>query len=107
MTKIKVFHGTRSIDAPRLCDSCESGLISRGAAESEENVFCLLMERRVTARVTECSRYVDRTHPPLWALKELAWVLHADSKRKKIGFLSVKDWRRLHDDEELIPGHVE
>ena len=107
MTKIKVFHGTRSVDAPRLCDSCESGLISRGAADSEEFVFCMRMNRRVSARVTECNQYVDRTQPPLWALKELAWVLQVDSKRQKIGFLSARKWRRLNEDEELVPGHVE
>jgi hypothetical protein len=89
MTKIKVFQGTHSVDAPRLCDSCEHGLISRGAAESEELVFCLRMERRVAARVTECNQFVDRTRPPLSALKKLAWVLQTDSKRKKIGFLSA------------------
>lgn len=106
MTKIKVFHGTRSIDAPRLCDSCENGLITRGAAESEEFVFCMRMKSRVTSRVTECNQYVDRAEPPLWALKEIAWVLQVDSKRQKIGFLRAGEWQRLNEDEELIPGHI-
>jgi hypothetical protein len=107
MTKIKIFQGTRSIDAPRLCDSCTNGLITRGPADSEEQVFCMLMEKRVTTRVAECNRYVDRTQPPLWALKEIAWVLHADSKRQKLGFLTTKAWRELHEDENLIRGHIE
>ncbi|HYL34293.1 MAG TPA: hypothetical protein VEV17_00110 [Bryobacteraceae bacterium] len=106
MATIKVFQGTRSVDAPRLCDSCDSGLIMRGAADSEEQVFCLRMRKHVTTRVTECNQYVDRTQPPLWALKEQAWVLHVDAKRQKIGFLTSKAWRQLHEDEDLIPGNI-
>ncbi len=107
MAKIKVFHGTRSVDAPRLCDSCESGLIMRGAADSDERVFCMRMEKPVSMRITECNQYVDRTQPPLWALKQIAWVLHVDSKRQKIGFLTAKAWREEHEDEDLIPGQAE
>ena len=45
MTQIKVFQGTRSADAPRLCDSCSNGVVLRGPAESEERVYCWLMEK--------------------------------------------------------------
>ena len=107
MAKIKVFQGTRSSDAPRLCDSCESGLTMRGAADSEEQVFCMRMNKQVATRVTECNQYADRTQPPLWALKQIAWVLNVDSKRQKIGFLTSQAWRELHEDEDLIPGYVE
>jgi hypothetical protein len=107
MATIKVFQGTRSIDAPRLCDSCESGLIMRGAASSEEHVFCLCMKQTVRTRVTECNQFVDRTQPKLWALREIAWVLHVDAKRRKIGFLTAKAWQELHEDEDLIPGNIE
>ena len=106
MAKIKVFQGTRSIDAPRLCDSCERGLITRGAADSEERVFCMRMKQMVTTRVTECNQYVDRAQPPLWALKEIAWVLHVDSKRQSIGFLSAKEWRTQNEDADVLPGYL-
>src|SRR5215467_380576 len=96
MTKIKVFQGTRSIDAPRLCDSCSHGVVLRGPADSQEQIYCSRVEKRIDMCVTECNRYSDRTHPPLWAMKEIAWVLHSDSKRKKIGFLSAKEWHRLN-----------
>ena len=107
MTQIKVFQGTRSVDAARLCDSCSNGVVMRGPAESEERVYCMLMERKLEMRVTECNRYVDRAQPSLWAMKEIAWVLQADSKRQKIGFISAKEWRKLNDDEELVPGKFE
>jgi hypothetical protein len=43
----------------------------------------------------------------LWALREIAWVLHVDAKRRKIGFLTAKAWQELHEDEDLIPGNIE
>jgi hypothetical protein len=107
MTMIKVFHGTRSADAPRLCDSCSNGIVLRGPAESEEYVHCLEMQKPVRMMVTECNRYVDRNHPPLWAMKEIAWVLQSDSRRQKIGFISAKEWRKGNHDEELVPGYFE
>ena len=106
MSSIKVFHGTRSVDAPRLCDSCENGLITRGAADSEERVFCLRMKQRLTMRVTECNQFEDRGQPQLWALKEIAWILHVDSKRKPIGFLPAREWLEQNDDEDVLPGYL-
>ena len=104
MNKFKVFHGTRSADARRLCDSCNQGVVLRGPADSEEIVYCSLLEKQIPMRVTECSRYTDRAHEPLWALQEIAWVLHIDSKRQKIGFMSAKEWQRQNESENLVPG---
>jgi len=106
-TRLKVLSGTRSAHAPRLCDTCRSGVVRRGAAESNEEIYCTLIERKVTMRVIECSRYVDRSRPSLWDMREIAWVLQTDSKRQKIGFLRAKEWERKHEDEELLPSHLE
>ena len=103
MTKIKVFQGTRSVDAPRLCDSCSNGVVMRGPAESEERVHCSVMDKPIQMRVTECNRYVDRSQPSLWAMKEIAWVLQSDSKRQQIGFVTAREWRKLNEDENLVP----
>ena len=103
MTQIKVFQGTRSVDSPRLCDSCSNGVVMRGPADSEEYIHCSLMEKPIKMRVTECNRYVDRSKPSLWAMKEIAWVLQSDSKRQKIGFVTAKEWRKLNEDENLVP----
>ena len=91
------------MDAPRLCDSCASGVVMRGPAESEELVYCSLLEKPVPMRVTDCNRYLDRSQPALWAMKEIAWVLESDSKRQKIGFITAKEWRKLNRDEDLVP----
>ena len=55
MTKIKVFQGTRSVDAPRLCDSCSNGIVMRGPADSEEFVYCSLNGEPVQMRVTDAT----------------------------------------------------
>ena len=107
MTQIKVFQGTRSVDASRLCDSCSNGVVMRGPAESEERVYCMLMERKLEMRVTECNRYIDRTQPSLWAMKEIAWVLQSDSKRQKIGFVTAQEWRKRNEHEDLVPAEFE
>src|SRR4051794_35449753 len=105
-TRLKVLDGTRSSQAPRLCDTCHSGLVRRGAAASDEHVYCTIMERGVRTRVVECNRYTDRSSPSLWDLQQIAWVLRTDSKRQKLGFVHSKDWARLHGDEEILPSHL-
>ena len=106
-TRLKVLSGTRSSHAPRLCDSCQSGVVRRGASESDEEVYCTITKRKTTMRVIECSRYVNCSQPSLWDMRQIAWVLQTDSKRQKIGFLRAKEWERKHEDEELLPTHLE
>lgn len=95
-TKLKIMNGTRTSSTPRLCDTCQSGLVRKGAAESDERIYCLIMERNLETRVVECSRYVDRAQPSLWEMKQIAWVLNTDSKREAIGFIRAKEWERKH-----------
>lgn len=106
-TGLKVLNGTRSLDAPRLCDSCSAGIIQRGARESDERVYCTRIRRSVQIRVVECSEYENKSHPPLWAMKEIAWVLQMDSRRERIGFIKAKEWERKHEDEDVLPGHLD
>ncbi|MBL8228016.1 MAG: hypothetical protein JNL98_06050 [Bryobacterales bacterium] len=101
--QIKVVKGTRSISAPRLCDSCGNSVVMRGPADGQEQVFCSEIRGHVTMRVTECSRYEDRGKPSLWDMRSIAWVLDTDSKRQRIGFLPASEWEEKHPDEEMIP----
>jgi hypothetical protein len=106
-THLKILRGTRSADAPRLCDTCQSGLVRRGAADSDEQIFCTIVEDEVRTRVVECNRYVDRSQPSLWDLRQIAWVLRTDTKRQKLGFLPAREWEKVHSDEDLLPPHLE
>ena len=106
-TRLKVLDGTRSLHAPRLCDTCRHGVVRRGARESDETVFCTLTERALTTRVVDCNRYIDRTAPSLWDMRQIAWVLQTDSRRERIGFIRAKAWEAKHEDEELLPTHLD
>ena len=106
-TRLKVLNGTRSALAPRLCDTCQSGVVRRGAAESDEHVYCTFIRREVRTRIVECNVYTDRSQPSLWDLRQIAWVLDVDAKRQRMGFLRSLEWERDHEDEELIPSWLE
>lgn len=93
----------RSGGQPRLCDSCWSGVVLRGASESEERIYCRNIERDIRMRVVECSEYSARGEPSLYDLRKIAWVIDADSSRDRIGFLRAADWSRRNPDEELFP----
>ena len=102
-TRLKVLGGTRSADAPRLCDTCQSGVVRKGAPESDEDVYCTITAQRLARAVVECNRYVDRTQPSLWDMRQIAWVLDTDSKRGRIGFLRTQEWEAKHENEDLLP----
>jgi hypothetical protein len=102
-TKLRILKGTRSSSAARLCDSCQSGLVRKGAAESDEQVYCMFVEHDIETWVVECNRYVDRKLPSLREMRQAAWVLRTDSKHQAIGFVRAHDWERKHPDEELLP----
>ncbi len=106
-TRLKILDGTRSAHAPRLCDTCQNGVVRRGAADSDEHIYCTFIRHEVETHVVECNRYEDRAQPPLWALKQIAWVLRTDSKRQPIGFMRATDWEREHKDEELLPPYLD
>jgi hypothetical protein len=103
---MKVLNRTRSALAPRLCDTCQSGVVQRGAADSDEHIYCKFIRREVRTRVIECNVYSDRSQPSLWDLPEIAWVLDIDSRRQRIGFVRANEWERQHENEELIPSHL-
>ena len=41
----------------RLCDSCSESVITRGARNGEELVYCNAMKRDVFIHVVECNRF--------------------------------------------------
>jgi hypothetical protein len=106
-TRLKVLGGTRSLAAPRLCDTCQSGVVTRGAPDSDEEIFCTITERRLQRSVVECNRYVDRNQPSLWDMRQIAWVLDTDPRRQRIGFVRSKEWETKHADEDLLPSQFD
>jgi len=106
-TRLKVLGGTRSLGAPRLCDTCQSGVVRRGAPDSDEEIFCTITQHRLARAVVECNRYVNRNLPSLWDMRQIAWVLDSDSRRERIGFIRSAEWEVLHGDEDLLPSQFD
>ena len=88
--RLKIINGTRS-DRRRLCDTCSFGLVTRGAADSEEHVYCSWMSRTVTICVTDCNRFRSSVDPDLEEMKAIAVMLRSDMKRLNVGFGKSKE----------------
>jgi hypothetical protein len=82
-------------------------VVTRGAPDSDEEIFCTITERRLARAVVECNRYVDRNQPSLWDMRQIAWVLDTDSRRQRIGFIRAREWEAKHADEDLLPAKVD
>jgi len=78
-------------------------VVTRGAPDSDEDIFCTVTERRLARAVVECNRYVDRNQPSLWDMRQIAWVLDTDPKRQRMGFIRANEWETKHEDEDLLP----
>lgn len=99
---LKVREGTRS-DGKRLCDSCSASTIVKGAAESQEFVYCRQLpdDGLVPVRVVECSKYEDKAAPSLYNMEQIAWVLVTNKSGMSIGFVSPDKWSKEKRGEKL------
>lgn len=91
--KIRVMGGTARHDEPSLCLTCQSAKIVQGPSADDEIIRCVQIEARITFKVTSCSEYLHRTHPSLWHMEDIAWILRTDPKRKQIGFVRARELR--------------
>lgn len=92
--RLKIEGGTAVHGAPSLCTTCRHATIVRGAALRDEIIECRLLssdDSRIPFIVTFCNGYVDRTHPSIRDMEEIAWVLRSDTKQNQIGFVRASD----------------
>lgn len=89
--KLTIHGGTAREGDPALCLSCRFATVVRGVSANHEIVRCTRIDQRVTFRVTSCSEYVDRAHPSLYHMEDIAWVLRTDAKRNRIGFVRSRE----------------
>lgn len=89
--KIKIQGGTAREDEPALCLSCRHAKVVQGASSRHTIVECRELATPVTFKVTSCSQYLDRQHPSLWHMEDIAWVLRTDPKRRQVGFVRGRD----------------
>jgi len=105
--RVKIRGGTVRHDQSSLCLSCRYGTVIKGPALRHEIVECGQLSsdhNRITFPVVSCTHYVERTHPTLREMEEIAWVLRSDPRKKQIGFveaskLKPKDRYVLVDDD--------
>ena len=87
---IKIYGGTRQLEARNLCETCRCSRIVRGRRNDEEVVFCTAMAMeavRIDFKVTSCTDYVDARMPQYHELLEKAWVLTPRTRRRPAGFV--------------------
>jgi hypothetical protein len=95
------------MESPRLCDTCQYGVVRRGAPESDEHIYCTYTKQHLARSVIECNRYENRNAVSLWDMRQIAWVLDTDSKRQRIGFIRASEWEVKNPDEDLLPSQYE
>lgn len=93
---IKIQGGTAQDGQSSLCHTCRHATVVKGARLRDEIVECGILGQggvRITFPVTFCNSYVDRQHPRIHEMEEIAWVLRTDAKRKQIGLVRASDLR--------------
>jgi hypothetical protein len=88
---IKIQGGTVQNGQSSLCHSCRKATVVKGARLRDEIIECAALECRITFAVTSCTDYVNRQHPGLYEMEDIAWILRTDAKRSRIGFVRAKD----------------
>lgn len=101
---LKIHGGTRADGEHPLCNTCKSSTVMRGAAESQESIYCHSMGEFLKNRVVQCSSYKCQSDVALSDMRDSAWILSTDKAKGKIGFQPAKEWKETHKREELIPG---
>ena len=89
--KIKIHGGTANGSNGPLCHTCRNATVVLGTSARHEIIECSVLEARITFPVTFCNRYVHRSHPTLWEMEDIAWILRTDARRAQIGFVRSKD----------------
>ena len=82
----------------------------RGEGQREHIICNALYEQpfEVPLRVTTCNRYDDKRtdRPSLSTMKDMAFILTEDTPLKSIGFVSPKEWRKKHKDDDVLPPDI-
>ncbi len=101
--KIKIHGGTAREGESSLCLSCRYASVVSGTSARHTLIRCSRVESPICFKVTSCTEYMNRQHPSLYHMEDIAWILRTDTKRKQVGFVRSKDLKvreRLFVDEE-------
>lgn len=91
--RLKIRGGTVQHGQPSLCTTCKYATVVKGQSLRDEIVECGRLTSTnslIRFPVSSCSGYVDRNHPSLYEMEDIAWVLRTDPRRKQIGFVQAR-----------------
>jgi len=94
--RFRIHGGTARTGDPPLCTTCRHATVVKGGGLDEEIVECDRLSygrNRVRFGVTSCTEHINRTHPTVREMEEIAWVLRSDPKRNEIGFVKASELR--------------
>ena len=91
----------------RLCDTCEQSVIMQGEGQ-EEQVFCTGVGYEAPIEINKiivrCSAYKKKeSGPSLRAMEGMAMIITESGPLRNVGFMTAKEWRKRHADDELVP----
>jgi hypothetical protein len=92
--RLRIEGGTARHDQSSLCLSCRHATVVKGVRLREEIVECRRLaepHNRITFPVAFCNGYINRGHPSISEMEEIAWVLRSDPKRNQVGFVKASD----------------
>lgn len=92
---VKVHNGTMHSEV-HLCSTCRWAFHARSSESGMEIVGCQAMGRPIQIRekIGRCTHYLDRNHPTLDAMLDIAWSLMTDKGGRSLGFLSPEELRK-------------
>ena len=85
--RLKIRGGTVEHGQPSLCLTCRYATIVKGQRLRDEIVECSRLGERIRFSVSSCNGYIDRTHPTIREMEDVAWVLRSDTRQNTIGFV--------------------
>src|SRR5437870_1597585 len=72
--RLKTRGGTVEHGQPSLCLTCRSATMVKGPRLRDEIVECSRLGGRVTFPVSSCSGYINRNHPTIREMEDIAWI---------------------------------
>jgi hypothetical protein len=99
--RLKMATGGTAHGEGDMCATCKFASRRRAAHSNREVVRCELLrspDNIIPEPLAECSDHQDANHPSIHAMKEIAWLVNADKKSGKAGFLTPGDYKKAVED---------
>jgi hypothetical protein len=76
-----------------LCGSCRHATLAE-TRNGKLLIRCDWFSRPIDEPIAVCSKHSDRRLPSLSDMRNTAWILQTDDRKRAIGFISNQQWRK-------------